>query len=399
MKFAHISDLHLGKRVHQFSMMEEQKYILDKIVEIVIKEEVKGIFIAGDVYDKIYPSAEAVALFDSFLVKLAAEDIKVFVISGNHDSPERVAFLGQLTQKAGVYLSPVYQGEVKKVSLEDAYGKINVYLLPFIKPVHVRHFYPEETITNYTEAMKVVIKHMNINPEERNILVAHQFVTGAMRSDSEEISVGGLDNVESSVFEDFDYVALGHIHRPQKMGRETIRYSGTPLKYSFSESLDTKTLTILEVKQKSSTQNVNPEEENNRSKEKSAKSEIEITTIPLEPLHDMVKIKGDFMEVMNPANFPTIDANSYLHITLTDELDVPEAFQRLSAVYPNLMQMEYDNTRTRQKRQIQTTMEMAKRNPAEMFAQLYEAMNNQPLSEVQQEYIQKKINAIWKGEA
>ena len=378
MKFAHISDLHLGKRVHQISMIEDQKYILDKIVELVVQEEVDGIFISGDVYDKVYPSAEAVALFDSFLVKLAKEDIKVFVISGNHDSPERIAFLGQLTQKAGVYLSPVYDGEVKKVSLEDEHGTLNVYLLPFIKPVHVRHFFPEETITNYTDAMKVVINHMELNTEERNILLAHQFVTGAMRSDSEEISVGGLDNVEVSVFEAFDYVALGHIHGPQKMGRETVRYSGTPLKYSFSESQDKKSLSIIELKEKEN---------------------VEIKTIPLIPLRDMIKIKGTFMEVMNPMNFPTLDTNSYFHITLTDELDIPEAFRRLNEVYPNLMQMEYDNTRTRQKRELQISMEVAKRNPAQMFAELYETMNNQPLSEVQQEYIQKKIDAIWKGEA
>ena len=378
MKFAHISDLHLGKRVHQISMIEDQKYILDKIVELVVQEEVDGIFISGDVYDKVYPSAEAVALFDSFLVKLAKEDIKVFVISGNHDSPERIAFLGQLTQKAGVYLSPVYDGEVKKVSLEDEHGTLNVYLLPFIKPVHVRHFFPEETITNYTDAMKVVIDHMELNIEERNILLAHQFVTGAMRSDSEEISVGGLDNVEVSVFEAFDYVALGHIHGPQKMGRETVRYSGTPLKYSFSESQDKKSVSIIELKEKEN---------------------VEIKTIPLVPLRDMIKIKGTFMEVMNPMNFPTLDTNSYFHITLTDELDIPEAFRRLNEVYPNLMQMEYDNTRTRQKRELQISMEVAKRNPAQMFADLYETMNNQPLSEVQQAYIQKKIDAIWKGEA
>ena len=378
MKFAHISDLHLGKRVHQFSMIEDQKYILDKIVELVVQEEVESVFIAGDIYDKVYPSAEAVALFDSFLVKLAKEDIKVFVISGNHDSPERIAFLGQLTQKAGVYLSPVYDGEVKKVSMEDKYGKINVYLLPFIKPVHVRHFFPEEVITNYTEAMNVVINHMELNTTERNVLLAHQFVTGAMRSDSEEISVGGLDNVEVSVFEAFDYVALGHIHRPQKMGSERVRYSGTLLKYSFSECQDNKSLTIVEAKEKGN---------------------VEIKSIPLVPLHDMVKIKGNFMEIMNPLNFPTVATNSYLHITLTDEQDIPEAFRRLSDVYPNLMQMEYDNTRTRQKREIHISTENARRNPLEMFANLYETMNNQPLSEVQQEYIQKKIDAIWKGEA
>lgn len=378
MRFAHISDLHLGKRIHQFSMMEEQKYILEQIVKIAKEEQTDGVFIAGDVYDKIYPSAEAVALFDSFLVNLVKENIKVFVISGNHDSPERIAFLGQLTKKAGVYLSPVYAGEVEKIELTDEFGKVHIYLLPFIKPVHVRHFFPEESITNYTEAMQTVVEHMDLKKEERNILVAHQFVTGAMRSDSEEISVGGLDNVDASVFADFDYVALGHIHRPQNMGMDKIRYCGTPLKYSFSESQDKKTVTIVEFREKG----------NWTRKE-----------VPLYPLHDMVKIRGTFSEVINSGNFPDINPKSFLHITLLDEQDVPEAFQRLVEVYPNLMQMEYDNLRTRERKSIQVRKEMAKIAPEEIFAGLYETMNNQPLSQVQQKYLREKIEEIWKGEA
>lgn len=377
MKFAHISDLHLGKRVHQFSMIEEQKYILEKIIEIAKEEQIDGILIAGDVYDKIYPSAEAVALFDSFLVKLAKEEIQVFVISGNHDSPERIAFLGQLTRKAGVYLSPVYQGKIEPVTKEDEFGKVHIYLLPFIKPVHVRHFFPEEIVTNYTEAMQIVVNHMNLNKEERNILVAHQFVTGAMRSDSEEISVGGLDNIDARCFEDFDYVALGHIHRPQNMTSEKIRYSGTPLKYSFSESQDKKSVTIIEL---------------------GKKGEMNIKEIPLTPLHDMVKIRGLFAEVMNSMNFPQLDVNSYLHITLLDEMDIPAAFNRLVEVYPNLMQMEYDNLRTRERKNLQVRKEVAQISPQDMFASLYETMNNQPLSDVQQEYLMEKIEKIWKGE-
>lgn len=378
MKFAHISDLHLGKRIHQFSMIEEQKYILDKIIEIAKAEEIDGILIAGDVYDKIYPSAEAVALFDSFLVSLVKADIRVFVISGNHDSPERIAFLGQITRAAGVFLSPVYQGKIEPIEMEDKFGKVHIYLLPFIKPVHVRHFFPEEIVTNYTEAMQIVIKNMNLNRSERNILVAHQFATGAMRSDSEEISVGGLDNIDTRCFEDFDYVALGHIHRPQNMTSEKIRYSGTPLKYSFSESQDRKSVTIIELGEK---------------------GKMEIKEIPLIPMHDMVKIRGTFAEVVNPSNFPQLDIDSYLHITLLDEMDIPEAFNRLAGIYPNLMQMEYDNLRTRERRSLQVRREMAQISPKDIFASLYETMNNQPLSEVQQEYLIEKIEKIWKGEA
>lgn len=377
MKFAHISDLHLGKRIHQFSMIEEQKYILEKIENIVKDEKVDGVLIAGDIYDKIYPSAEAVALFDSFLVHLAKEEIQVFVISGNHDSPERIAFLGELTKKAGVHLSQVYDGQVEVVEMRDEFGKVYVHLLPFIKPVHVRHFFKEETILNYTDAMAVVVRNMNLNTTERNVLVAHQFVTGAKRSDSEEISVGGLDNVDASVFADFDYVALGHIHRAQNMGNGKVRYSGTPLKYSFSEWQDEKTVTIVELKEKGS---------------------VEMKEIPLIPQHDMVKIRGTFMAVMNPLNFRGLDVNSYLHVTLLDEMDVPEAFHRLAAVYPNLMQMEYDNLRTRERREVQVRKEIAKISPQDIFSGLYETMNNQPLSEVQREYLLGKIDKIWKGE-
>lgn len=378
MKFAHISDLHLGKRIHQFSMVEDQKYILRKIVEIVIEEKVDGVLIAGDVYDKIYPSSEAVALFDSFLVDLANENIKVFVISGNHDSPERIAFLGQLTQKSGVYLSPVYRGNIEKVTMEDGYGSVHVYLLPFIKPVHVRHFFPEEELNNYTDAMKVIVKNLKLDIQERNLLVAHQFVTGASRSDSEEISVGGLDHVDACAFEDFDYVALGHIHRPQNMGSERVRYCGTPLKYSFSESEDKKSVTIIEIKEK---------------------GKIEIKEIPLKPQRDLVKIRGTFLEVMNPLSFPDLDPESYLHITLLDEQDIPQAFSRLCAIYPNVMQLEYDNTRTREKRTLQIRREVAKMQPQDIFSDLYENMNNQPLNQEQKEYLMEKIEKIWKGEA
>ena len=374
MKFAHISDLHLGKRIHQFSMIEDQKYILEKIVEIVKEEKVDGILLAGDIYDKIYPSAEAVALFDSFLVHLAKEEIRIFVISGNHDSPERIAFLGELTKKAGVHLSQVYNGKIDAIDMEDEFGKVHIYLLPFIKPVHVRHFFPEEKILNYTDAMEVVIRNMNLNTEDRNILVAHQFVTGAGRSESEEISVGGLDNVEVDVFEDFDYVALGHIHRPQNMGSQKVRYSGTPLKYSFSEWQDEKSITIIQMGEK---------------------GDLDIKVIPLIPRQDMVKIRGTFLEVMNPVNFPKLEVNSYLHITLLDEMDIPDAFNRLTSVYPNLMQMEYDNLRTRERRNLQVRKEVARISPLDIFAGLYETMNNQPMSEVQREYLMGKIENIW----
>lgn len=223
MRLIHLSDLHLGKRVNEFSMLEDQEYILTKIINIVDNEKPDAVIIAGDVYDKSVPSAEAVELFDDFLVRLSKRHLKVVVVSGNHDSSERIAFGGRLMDANGIHISPVYHGEITPVTMEDEYGVLNVYMLPFLKPVNVRRFFPDAEISSYTDALRVAVNQLRINADERNILVTHQFVTGAVRSDSEYISVGGTDNVDSSVFEGFDYVALGHIHRPQSVGKETVR--------------------------------------------------------------------------------------------------------------------------------------------------------------------------------
>ena len=238
MRFIHLSDLHIGKRVNEFPMLEDQEFILTKILNIIDEQKPDGVIIAGDVYDKSVPSAEAVELFDDFLVRLSKRDMKVFVISGNHDSAERIAFGGRLMDKSGIYMSPVYNGKIEPVALSDEFGDVNIYMLPFVKPSNVRRFFPESEITSYTDAVKVAIDSMNIDTAKRNILITHQFVTGATRTESEDVSVGGTDNVDVSVFDSFDYVALGHIHRSQKCGSEYIRYSGTPLKYSFSEAND-----------------------------------------------------------------------------------------------------------------------------------------------------------------
>lgn len=374
MKFLHLSDLHLGKRVHNFSMIEDQKYILDEICRILDEEEITSVIIAGDVYDKPVPSAEAVALFDDFLVNLANRKVQVFVISGNHDSPERIAFGERLMRHSHVYMSPVYNGKIEPVKLEDTFGKINIYMLPFIKPVHVRHFFEEEKIENYTEALDCAIKHMDIVTDERNILVCHQFVTGATRSESEEISVGGLDNVDASVFEPFDYVALGHIHGPQNIGKETIRYCGTPLKYSFSEAEHKKSVTIVEL---------------------SEKGKVNVETRLLKPLREMVKIKGFFNEIADKAFCEKMDQESYVQITLLDEQDIPNAFGKLTTVYPNLMQMRYENKRTLGEKELLTGGESLEMAPETLFASFYEAMNNQPMTKEQAAYMTDKIEKIW----
>ena len=252
MKFIHLSDLHLGKRVYDFNLTEDQKYILKEILKVIDTENPDAVLIAGDIYDKSVPSTEAVELLDEFLYQLSGRDLQVFLISGNHDSPERLAFASRLISRTGIHLSPVYNGAVEPIVLTDEFGPVNVYLLPFVKPVHVRRFFPDATIESYNDALRTAVEALDIDRSERNILVTHQFVTGAIRSDSEEISVGGTDNVDAAVFDGFDYVALGHIHGPQNIGSERIRYCGTPLKYSFSEAKHQKSVTVIDIADKES---------------------------------------------------------------------------------------------------------------------------------------------------
>lgn len=375
MKIIHLSDLHLGKRVNEFSMLEDQQFILTKIINIIDEQKPDGVIIAGDVYDKSVPSAEAVELFDDFLVRLSKRDLKVFVISGNHDSAERIAFGGRLMNKSGIYMSPVYNGKVEPITINDEWGEINVYMLPFVKPTNVRRYYPESEIVTYTDAVKTAVDGMNIDASKRNILVTHQFVTGALRTESEDISVGGTDNVDASVFADFDYVALGHIHRSQSCTSNFIRYSGTPLKYSFSEVGDNKSVTVVTIK---------------------AKGDIALDFIPLAPKRDMVEIKGSYEELTLKSFWENTTYNEdYMHITLTDEEDVPDALARLRVIYKNIMKLDYDNKRTRTINQINGAENVKEKSPFEHFSEFYELQNGQPLSNEQSELVKSIIEQIW----
>lgn len=376
MKFAHLSDLHLGKYLNQYSLMEDQEYILKQIIQRIREQDVDVVLVSGDIYDRAVPPGEAVALFDDFLSELAEDQRKVCIISGNHDSPERIAFASRLIAASGVYLSPVYQGEIQPVRLEDSYGPVNIYMLPFIKPVHVRHFFPEEEIHSYTDAVRFAITHMNVDGRERNVLLAHQFVTGATRSDSEDISVGGLDNVDADVFDHFDYVALGHLHRAQNVGTNKIRYCGTPLKYSFSECKDEKTVTIVEL---------------------GNKEDIMIDTVPLVPLRDMIELEGEFREVVSALFYENVDTEAFIRLTLTDEREVLDAFSRLRSIYPNLMAMDYKKRTVQKDQEAGGTGERTSLHPADLFGQFYQEMNRQPLWEAQQQYLLEKIEKIWEG--
>lgn len=376
MKFIHLSDLHLGKRVNAFSMIDDQKDIVKKILKVIKEEKPDAVLIAGDIYDKPVPSVEAVELFDDFLKQLSRQKLQVFIISGNHDSPERMAFAAELIEASGIHIAPVYGGKVEPVSLRDAYGTVNIYMLPFIKPVHVRSVFPEEKAESYTEALDVAISHMEVDKEERNILLTHQFVTGAVRSESEEISVGGSDNVDASVFSAFDYVALGHIHGPQHVGRETIRYCGTPLKYSFSETRHRKSVTVLEMKEK---------------------GKNHICTVDLVPLHDLRELRGTYEELTNKKNYEGTVLDDYIHITLTDEEDIPDAVGKLRVIYPNLMKLDYDNRRTRGNQEITGGEDVDTKTPMELIFDFYEKQNNQPMNEAQEGFVTEWMEKIWKN--
>lgn len=371
MKFIHLSDLHIGKRVNEFSMLEDQKYILNDILNIIDEEAPDAVIIAGDVYDKSIPSTEAVEMLDGFLYKLSKRDIEVFIISGNHDSPERLSFASRLIEHSGIHIAPVYHGEITPYRVKD----VNIYLLPFIKPAHVRRFFEDEKIESYTDAMKTVLGKMNIDSSECNILVTHQFVTGSSRTESEDVSVGGTDNIDADVFDQFAYVALGHIHRPQNCGSERIRYCGTPLKYSFSEANDEKSVTVGEI---------------------SPDKNLVIRTIPLKPKRDMVEIKGKYAEIMEKKYYEnTSYQEDYMHITLTDEDDIIDAVSKLRTVYHNLMKLDYDNLRTQTNIQVTGATDVDTKSPLELFDDFYTEQNGQKLNDDQTRYLQEIIESVW----
>ena len=370
----HLSDLHIGKKVNEYSMLQDQEYILKEILQIIDDEKVETVIIAGDVYDRSLPPNEALELFDEFLYQLSSRNVNVFVISGNHDSPERISYGGRMMTENKIFLSPVYDGNVKPISLNDDYGEVNFYLLPFIRPADIRRYFPDENIENYTDAVKVAIDNMNVDFSERNILVTHQFVTGAELSESEDIIVGGTDNVSGEVFDGFDYVALGHIHREQTVGKDNIRYCGTPLKYSFSEAKHIKSVTILDFKDKEN---------------------IEYSKIPLTPLRDMREIRGTYYELTLKSNYENTNVDDYLHITLTDEEDIPDAIGKLRSIYPNIMKLDYDNLRTRGSGIVDAIENIESKSPFELFADLFKQQNNQDMSEEQEEIMRNLIDKIW----
>ena len=377
MKFVHLSDLHLGKRVNGFSMVEDQQYILEQILALVAQVRPDGALLAGDLYDKAVPSAEAVALLDDFLVRLSRL-CEVFLISGNHDSPERLAFGGRLMERSGVFVSPVYSGAVTPLTRQDVFGPVQLYLLPFVKPAQVRRCFPDLEINSYNDALAAVLSAMEVDPTQRNILMTHQFVTGAAPCDGEDLSVGGTDQVDGTLFDAFDYVALGHLHSPQAVGRESLRYCGSPLKYSFSEARQEKSLTVVEL---------------------GPKGQVSVSALPLRPLRDMVELRGSY-EALTYRGFyqGTAYPESYVHITLTDEEDIPDAVRKLQVIYPYFMKLTYDNRRTQAAGLGEDWEADEQQSPLELLEAFYAAQNGAAMDDAQRAYAQALLETLEEAE-
>ena len=349
MKFLHIADLHLGKRMNDVSLIEDQKYILDQIADIAEKKKVDALLIAGDIYQSISPSAEAMSLFSDFVNCITGKNIKIYAISGNHDSDSRIAYFSKLLRSSGVYLSERFCGALQQFEESDEYGDIVINLLPYVKPVHVRKYFPDENINSYNDAVSCIIKNSKTDTSKRNIILCHQFITGGVCSDS-DFSVGGLENIDAETFEDFDYVALGHLHRAQKIQRETLRYAGSPLKYSFAEADHKKSVCIVDINEKNN---------------------IEVEIVPVSPMRDVREIKGHFADIMNmPASM------DYVRVVLTDELIAPDAMITLTTVFPNMLSFAINNSKTKTETDVAVLNDVEDKSIQELFCDFFRMQNN-----------------------
>lgn len=350
MKFLHIADLHLGKRLNGVSFLEDQISLLNQISALAAAERADAVVIAGDVYQKASPQSEAMAAFDAFVTRLAAAGIRVLVISGNHDSAQRISYFSALVRNAGVYVSEEFTGTVQTVALSDAFGEVRFGLLPFLKPIQARRFYPDEKIETYEDAVRAVLRHSPVDPAARNVLVCHQFVTGAETCDSEETAVGGLDCVDASAFDDYDYVALGHIHGPQRLKRDTLRYAGSLMKYSFSEVNHRKSVTVVEMLEK---------------------GDVRLHTVPLTALHDMRTVEGMLSDVMAMPY-----SEDYVWVTIHDELPPPDARVTISTVFPNMLKFSVVNSKTKMDIDVLAREQMESKSVPELFSDFYRLQNN-----------------------
>ncbi len=364
MRFLHIADLHLGRQLGNVSLLEDQIFILSQLKDIAQEQRVSAVLISGDVYQRQAPQAEAMAAFDAFVSELVACGMQVFIISGNHDSALRLGYFAGLLQKSGVYLSEVYDGSLKSVSLKDEYGPVTLWLMPYLKPGQVRRALGENGINSYQDAVKAALKCAAVDERQRNILLCHQYITGAELSDSEELAIGGLDNIDAGVFDAFDYVALGHIHKPQRVGRDTMRYAGSPLKYSFSEAAHKKSACVVEM---------------------GRKGDVQISLQPLYPLRDLRLIKGKMSDIMRMPY-----SEDYVWITLTDERVMPDAAYTLRTAFPNMLKQSVENSHSKYDLSVTGMQSLQERSMLELFDDFYRLQNNdRPLDEAQTAYLKK----------
>ena len=371
MKLIHLSDLHLGKTLCGYPMLDDQRHILERIIEITEAQKPDAILIAGDVFDRSAPSAETVSLLDDFLTQLSGFRIPILMIAGNHDSAERIAYGGRIMERSGIYLSPVYDGTVKSVILSDAHGDVCFWLLPFLHPADVRLHYPE-TKPNANDALHTVIDSMDLDPSVRNVLIAHQFVTGASVSESEEMYCGTAEQVSTELFTPFEYTALGHLHNPQNVGSVRVRYCGTPLKYSVSEAGSSKSVTLIELGEKG--------------------SEPVVTEIPLTPLRDMKKLRGSFDELIQGMD------DSYVHVVLTDPTDVTDAMGKLRMRYPYILGMEYERNNIAAPDILEKLQREPEKNPEELFSAFFEQVLSVKMNEQQAQIIHDLVETLWAKE-
>ena len=369
MRFLHIADLHLGKQMNDLTLLKDQEYVLQQVVQIAEAEKVDAVLIAGDVYQRSSPQAEAMALFDRFVSRLAEDSRKVFVISGNHDSALRISYFSSLVRNAGVYVTEAFQGEMQHVTLQDEHGDVTVWMLPFVRPGQVKRALPEEKISSCQDAVQAVLRNADIDFSGRNLLMCHQFVIGCEVCDSEELSVGTLDHIDGAVFDGFDYVALGHIHGPQRVRRDTMRYAGSPLKYSFSEAGHRKSVVIVDMQEK---------------------GEVQLRTVPLYPLHDVRLIEGKLDDLMSMPY-----SEDYVWITIRDELPPPDAKVTLSVNFPNMMKFSVVNSKTKFDLDVKAAEAMGSKSVAELFSDFYRLQNNdQPPGEMHMQVLHKVIREL-----
>ena len=383
MKILHLSDLHIGKSIHEQCMLEDQKYILNQIIEEIKERKIEIIIISGDIYDRSVPPSDAVIVLNNFLKTLIKDiKIKVCVIAGNHDSKERLNFGSEIFAEEGLYISSIYSGKIDKIELQDEFGKLNIYMLPYIKPIEVKQYFDEEVdISTYNNAVKKVIEKEEINENERNIILSHQFVTAGNiepeKSESEIRYLGGTENVDVSCYDKFDYVALGHIHGPQRIGRDTARYAGTMLKYSFSEVNQRKSLTIIDFKEKGN---------------------IDINLIPLKPLRDMRVIKGPIQELLKEENYINTNREDYIRAIITNEEPIYEPMSQIKKVYPNTLRLDIENSKTvtNSEDKMSDIDFIKKKDELELFNEFYKMQHNQELDELKLEMVKKVIEEVKK---